>query len=436
MIRLRWFAGIALAFGACAGTSAPTEPPRLDTADHVALPPAGAFVAEDERQLAAALADPLGPAEIWLKPRIYQGDLAIHRKVAVRGAGPATILHGSGRSTVVDILADGASLQDLTVRHSGSRFTSEDAGIRAKGKGISIARVKVDGTLFGISLQLCPGCSVEHARVVGRGGPLEIRGDGIKVWESNDARIAHCVVTGARDLVVWYARRVILEDNTVHDCRYGTHFMYAHDAVVRRSHLVGNVVGIFVMYSARMHVEDNVLAGARGAAGIGLGFKDSDAVVVRNNRIVGNTTGLYLDQTPRSPDQPVLIEGNEVALDGTGLRLHGNTSGVHLRGNDLRDNGEVVAVEGGGDALEMDCDGNFWSEYAGYDLDGDGKGDVAFELRKLTSDLTDAHPQIRWYHATVAMGILETVARALPLLASDNMLIDAHPAMRPHRSAP
>jgi nitrous oxidase accessory protein len=214
--------------------------------------------------------------------------------------------------------------------------------------------------------------------------------------------------------------------------RYGTHFMYAHDVTVRDSRFERNVVGIFVMYSARALLERNVLGGARGPAGVGIGFKDSDAITVRDSVIVGNTAGLSLDRTPRTAATPVAVEGNVLALNEVALRLHGTSEGVRVAGNDLLDNPTPVQVEGGGDALGLVFDGNHWSDYAGYDLDGDGVGDVAHEPKRLSGELTDAHPSLRLFHGSAAMEIIDGVARAVPVLASRRLLVDARPTMRPH----
>jgi nitrous oxidase accessory protein len=424
----------------CAALS--SVPPHTRVASSTPAPgpqhqeiPAGGVVAEDGPALQALLADPRGPVDIWLRGHVYHGDYKVTRPVRLHGTG-ATVLEGTGHSTVLDLEGEGDAVSDLTVRHSGDSYTGESSGIRAKGQGVTITRVTVDRTLFGVSLQLCLHCIVDRVRVIGRPGPAETRGDGIKLWESNDSQVLHCAVENARDVVVWYSKRVTLDGNQVHGCRYGTHFMYAHDAIVRNSHIENNVVGIFVMYSERMTLHDNVLSGARGAAGIGLGFKDSDSLTVRNNWVVGNTTGIYLDRSPRSTATPAVFEGNVIALDGTALRLHSTQEGVTFRRTDFRDNGEQVQVEGGGDALQLRFEGNFWSDYAGYDLDHDGTGDVAFEVKKLTSDLTDQHPQLRWFQTTVAMGLLDTVARALPLLSAEKMLIDQTPTMRPHHETP
>jgi len=230
-------------------------------------------------------------------------------------------------------------------------------------------------------------------------------------------------------VVVWYSRRVLLERNTVRNSRYGTHFMYAHDSVVRDSHVEHNVVGIFVMYSSRLQVQHNVLSGARGAAGMGLGFKESDAIEVHGNWLVANSTGCYLDETPRSENATVHFTGNTLSLNDVGLRLHGVRAGLEFAENDFGSNIVAVEVEGGGDALSASFRNNHYADYAGYDLDGDGIGDVAFQAKRLSTDLVQAHPSLALFRGTVGMSLMLTIAEAMPVFASRLLLSDAAPAI-------
>jgi nitrous oxidase accessory protein len=390
--------------------------------------PAGARVAETADELATWLADPAGPSEIWLRARRYQGDFKIARKLALRGARGA-ILQGSGQGTVLEIDAEGASVENLIVRHSGQRNTAEDAGIKAKGSGIRLRNLRVEDSLFGIILAPCPHCEIERAYVQGPGDEVALKGDGIKLWESSDARVQDCVIDHVRDVVVWYSRRVLLDNNTVRNSRYGSHFMYAHDSIVRNSHVENNVVGIFVMYSSRLHVERNVLAGAHGAAGVGLGFKESDAVQVTGNWLVANTVGAYLDETPRSANLPVHFTDNTFALNDVALRLHGVRETLLFTHNDFRQNASLADVEGGGDALSTTFRRNRFSDYVGYDLDGDGVGDVAYQVKRLSGELVDAHPALSMFQGTVALDLIDAIASAVPVFANRLLLEDPEPAM-------
>ncbi|HSO34172.1 MAG TPA: nitrous oxide reductase family maturation protein NosD [Labilithrix sp.] len=396
----------------------------------------GAVVARTSEELAAFVRDEDGPREIELLPQVYRGDLTIKRPVTIRGER-LTVLEGSGSSTVVTVDAKDVTLENVLIRHSGRRHTAEDSGVKAKGERIRVADVDIQDTLFGVSLEACKQCVVERAHVVGFGDEAELRGDGIKLWEANDSVVRGCLVEHARDLVVWYTRRATVEDTVVTGGRYGAHFMYAHDSVVRRSHFERNVVGIFVMYSMRLRVEENVLAGARGAAGIGLGFKDSDAVQVRGNWLVANTVGTYLDNTPRTAADPVGFDDNLFALNDVAMRLNTSEAGLSFRGNDFHQNAEMIEVDGGGDAMFVAMRGNHYSDYEGYDLDADGVGDVAYEVKALSSELTESRPSLKLFHGTAALGLVDAVARAMPMLASHKLLVDPAPlARRPGLTMP
>jgi nitrous oxidase accessory protein len=390
--------------------------------------PVGARVAESADELTRWLADPAGPTEIWLRARRYQGDFKIARKLALHGAYGA-ILEGTGHGTVLEIEADETSVENLIVRHSGQRNTAEDAGIKAKGSRIRLRNVRVEDSLFGIVLAPCPHCEVERAYVQGPGDDVAMKGDGIKLWESSDASVRDCIVDHVRDVVVWYSRRVLLDHNTVRNSRYGSHFMYAHDSIVRNSHVENNVVGIFSMYSLRLHVEQNVLAGAHGAAGVGLGLKDSDAVQITGNWLVANTVGAYLDGTPRSANLPVRFTDNTFALNDVALRFHGVSETLLFTRNDFRQNASLADVEGGGNVLSTTFRRNRFSDYVGYDLDGDGVGDVAYQVKRLSGELVDAHPALAMFQGTVALSLIDAIASAIPVFANHLLLEDPEPAM-------
>lgn len=418
---------VAGAGGAPAATQAPE--PAASVGPRARVAERGAALARSFAELQAMIDDPNGPSAIELGARTYAGDLVIRRPVAVRGTN-GTVIEGSGRGTVVTVTANDVVLEGLVVRSSGRRHTTEDAGMKLTGERIAVRDVRVEETLFGISLQACKHCLVERAHVLGWGDDAELRGDGVKLWESNDSIVRGCRVERSRDLVVWYTKRATLEDNVVTAGRYGAHFMYAHDSVVRRSRFEGDVVGVFVMYSMRLRVEDNILAGARGAAGVGLGFKDSDGVQARRNWLVANTTGTYLDNTPRTPDDPVVFEENLFALNDVAVRFHGSEKGLAFRGNDFHQNATLIEVDGRGDALAADVRGNRYSDYEGYDLDGDGRGDVAYEVKALSSELTESQPALKLFAGTAAMGVFDAVARAVPVLSSKKLLVDPAPLAR------
>ena len=406
---------------------------RVDAGPVPSSKPPGFSEPRDDAQLRDWLDRQDGPPRIWLSERTWHGDWRIRRTVELRGAGAGTVLQGTGKGTLIELTGQNSILANMTLRGVGTSHTSEDSAVKATGKGHRLERLSMDKVLFGAVLNECHDCAVEYLHVQGSAGDAELRGDGIKLWESHGSAVRHCMVENVRDVVVWYSRKVTLEFNIVRGSRYGSHFMYAHDAVMRNSAVLDNVVGVFVMYSARLHIEGNVIAGARGAAGVGLGFKDSDAVTVHRNWLVANTVGSYLDTTPRSPSQPVEFIDNVLALNQVALRFHSQPHGVTLRRNDLVQNAEVAQVDGGGDATTVEVADNYWSDYAGFDLNGDGVGDVAHEIRRLSAAMTDAHPPLQLLRGTAALASLDAIAQAVPVFPSQRLLVDPTPQMHSHR---
>lgn len=389
--------------------------------------PADAVFASDGPDLARLLES--GPREIWLRAETYRTQLVIKRAVAIHGLAGATI-EGPGRGSVIVVDSDDVTIDNVVVRGSGRNFVGEDAAIRAKGARNVVRNVRAENNLFGVAFEACHHCVLEGSFVRGPDLHESMRGDGIKLWEAHDSIVRRNHVERVRDMVVWYSRRVVCEDNLVQNSRYGTHFMYAHDGVARRSVLRNNIVGVFVMYSSRLRVEENTIAGAYGAAGVGVGFKESDGVAVWGNKIVGNTTGLYLDRTPRDPREPVRLTANHLAINNVALRIHGAATGLTFTGNTFRHNSELIEVDGGANALSIQFTGNHYTEYAGYDLDGDGFGDVAFTYGRLSTAVVQDQPAVRFLHGTVALQLVDVIAKAFPLLERKPVLIDPRPAMK------
>ncbi len=400
-------------------------------------PATATSVATDADQLTKALAS--GQTEVWVSGQIV-GDFESLRPgtqaVRLMGCKGATIL-GSGKGTVLRLSGDDLLVQDIAVSGTGSRVSAEDGAIKVSGKRAVIRRVAVTDALYGIAMERCERCTLEDSTIGGRASiePNQ-RGDGVKLWEAHHATVRRNRVVGVRDVVVWYSRFATLEENEIRDGRYGTHFMYAHDSVVRDSRMVNNIVGIFFMYAARVRAENNDLAGASGAAGMGIGFKECDAVMLINNRIVANTSGVYLDFTPRDPRQAVVFEGNLFALNNIAIRTHSSERGAVFRRNDFHENDVLIEVDGNGDALQVVFENNYWAAYAGYDLNRDGTGDVAFQVKRPTSDLRDAYPVLRFFHGTAAMRLYDASAGALPFFVSKLVMQDPSPAMRPFAEVP
>lgn len=359
----------------------------------------------------------------------HRGPLLVDRSLTIEGE-PGTILEGPGRGTVLTIDADDVTVRGLRVRGSGRDATLGDAGVLVTADRAVVENVVMEDVLIGLDVRQSNDGLFRNCEVRGDDSmPLGQRGDGIRIWESKRNRVQHNQLDSVRDVIVWYATENWIVDNVVRNSRYGTHLMHADDNVVAANVYEQDVVGVFVMYSHDIDLWGNRVTGAHGAAGMGLGFKESDAIRAFGNHLYGNTVGVYLDATPQRIGGSALFTGNTLAYNHTGLRVHGSQTGATLVGNAMHENATQASVDGRSNASGSYFLANQWSDYAGYDLDRDGYGDLAYTPQTLSGGLTERRPAVGFFTGTPAAALLDLLAAAFPMFAPRPLLTDARPRL-------
>jgi nitrous oxidase accessory protein len=142
---------------------------------------------------------------------------------------------------------------------------------------------------------------------------------------------------------------------------------------------------------------------------------------------------MYLDNSPWSYDQYQYLRRNLFAYNDIGVLFLPSVKRNEFSENAFIDNGEQVGVQGSGDfsgnAWSIDGVGNYWSDFAGYDADGDGMGDVPYRLEDLYSTLTDRHPELAFFSETPAAKAVDLAARMFPVLRPRPKVEDQHPLL-------
>jgi nitrous oxidase accessory protein/Cu-processing system ATP-binding protein len=360
---------------------------------------------------------------------VYRGPLRVSKQVRLVGEGHP-ILDGGGRGTVVTLSARGAAIEGFVVRASGDSLDGSDAGIAVTGAGARVSGNRIVDVLFGVTVDDAASTVVTHNVVTGKALDIARRGDAIRVWHSSGTRVENNDAYDGRDVVLWYSDKLAVRGNRVTHSRYGLHFMFCDDADIESNLLADNSVGAFLMYSRRLRFVRNTVADNDGPSGYGLGLKDMDDFQVRGNRFVGNRVGVFLDDSPRELGGNSAMTGNLFAGGEVGVRFLPNVERLAIEGNSFVENQQQVEVAGsGGDPAANRWRGNHWSDYAGYDANGDGVGDVPYRAERLFEQVVDRRPALRFFLLSPATTAIDFAARAFPLFRPQAKLEDDAPRL-------
>ncbi|MEQ9617116.1 MAG: nitrous oxide reductase family maturation protein NosD [Phycisphaerales bacterium] len=401
---------------------------------------AGADDAPPTRRPVSAVAELIAGAEPGAVVRppagVYEGNLVIRTPVILDGSAGA-IFDGLGKGTVIEVLAANVTVRRCVIRASGDNVTGEPAGVRVLAAGAVIEGNTIEDALFGIDLRESPDAVIRGNDVACKDMEPGRRGDGIRLWWSHGCVVEDNTVRGSRDMVFWYSENLRITRNRVTESRYGLHFMYSHDTILEGNVLEGNSVGVYLMYSNGITLRGNRMRNNRGASGYGIGLKDCDDITISGNALLANRVGVYIDNSPSSIDSTGLFDSNMIAFNEIGLLATPNTHDNVFTRNAFIENEEPAATHGRGrlasNAFDDNGVGNYWSDYAGFDLDGDGYGDVAYEPRSLFGAMLAREPNLRLFVHSPAQRAIEFTARALPELRPEPTLIDRGPLSAPPR---
>jgi nitrous oxidase accessory protein len=162
---------------------------------------------------------------------------------------------------------------------------------------------------------------------------------------------------------------------------------------------------------------------------MGLGLKESGNLTIANNALIANTKAVYMDTSPLEPDDFNTFENNAFFHSEVAVLMHSSEDRNAFLRNRFVSNHAQVQVEGGGNALAVKWLENSFDDYAGYDLDRDGFGDIPYEQRRLSSQLQSIYPQLTFFRGSVTLELLDAISALFPMIEPKTILIDPRPAM-------
>jgi nitrous oxidase accessory protein len=231
------------------------------------------------------------------------------------------------------------------------------------------------------------------------------------------------VVSGHRDgLYFEFVQDTTIERNTSErNGRYGLHFMFSHRCAYRENRFARNGAGVAVMYTQQVEMTANAFDDNRGPTAYGLLLKDISDSRLTGNQFRGNTVGLHIEGGGR-----LVVSANHFSGNGWAVRLMANSAQNRFVSNVFAGNSFDMSTNSRSTTAEVS--GNWWDRYRGYDLDRDGRGDVAYRPVRLFSLVVANHPPSVILMRSAFVDVLDAAERALPVLTPET-LVDVSPLM-------
>ncbi len=360
-----------------------------------------------------------------LLPGIHAGPVIVDRQLHIRGEG--AVVDGGGAGSVILVQAPDVIIRGLTVRGWGSSHQDRDAAIRL-GRQARNARIEDNhliGNLYGVDVHGAQDALVRGNVIEGRRDHrVNDRGNGVYVWNAPGTVVQDNDIRWGRDgIFVNASKRNVFRGNRFRDLRFAVHYMYADDSEVSGNLSVGNDLGYAVMYSKRVRVVGNTSIGDRDH-GIMLNYTNQS--VVQDNLVQdGGNRGLFLYNAHKNR-----ITGNRFVRCVIGVHFTAGSARNRITGNAFIGNRTQVKYVGSR-WLDWSADGrgNYWSDLAAYDVDGDGIADTTYRPNDSMDHVLWSQPAAKLLLGSPAVQLMRWAQSEFPALLPGGV-IDRHPLMR------
>lgn len=396
--------------------------------------------------LAALVAAAPPGSTLVVPPGTYRTHLVIEQPLTLIADG-AVRLDGGGRGSVVTVASADVTVRGFVISGTGGQG-EEAAGVKVvRSDRVTIEANRIERAFTAISVvggaeirildneivgagqvtsdaahatapvlpaaTLTPAATAQghdHGQPADGAGPGG-QGDGIALWNVLGGVVRGNEVREVRDgIYLNYAEELLVDDNRIDRSRYAVHVMFGEGLTIFGNDLRENLSGLVLMNAAGVLVGRNSLIDARSpGTGFGVVVKDVRGFTFAENLVARNRVGLQADGVTHRLHDEGLVVSNVFASNDVGVALMASTDLV-FGGNVFDANLLQVRAHDAGVARRNAWThagvGNQWSDYAGFDLEGDGVGDVPHSASGVVDALLDADPALQAYSTSPALSVL------------------------------
>lgn len=315
-------------------------------------------------------------------------NIVVDKSITLIGKEGATFSAASG-GEILTIASDGVTIEGLTFSGVQTNYLKENAGIRIRrSNNFRIINCQFDQCFFAIYLERAKHGVVEGNKILGNAVREADSGNGVHAWYCDSLRIVGNVIAGHRDGIYFeFVDNSFIGDNYSYgNLRYGLHFMFSNDDQYIGNRFEDNGVGVAVMFSRRIEMRENNFFKNWGNAAYGLLLKEIYDANIIQNTFSENSVAIFVEGSNR-----ILYDRNDFIRNGWAIKFSGGCEENSIVNNNFLHNSLDMLVSA--QLYNNTVVNNYWSAYAGYDLDKDGLGDVPYYPVSLFSYVMNQVPE-------------------------------------------
>lgn len=359
-----------------------------------------------------------------LSPGAYNGGIVLTKSVELMGDGKAHVV-GTGSGSVITIDAPDVVIDGLRLTGSGSSHETIDSGVQMTRNATRaiVRNSHIEGNLYGVDIHGARDARVEGNTIIGGDDRLmSRRGNGVYVWNAPGATVSGNTIRQGRDgIFVNTSRKNSFTNNRFEKLRFAIHYMNADDSEVSGNTSIGNHLGYAVMFSKRVTLRDNISLDDRDH-GIMLNYANN-AVIEGNAVVGGGEKCLFVYNANKNRIRGNRIEGCEIGIHFTGGSARNEITGNAFIGN--RTQIKFVSTR------DHVWSGNYWSDHAAYDVNGDGIADQVFRPNDAMDQVLWTQPSAKLLLGSPAVQLVRWAQSEFPALLPGG-IVDDRPLMKPH----
>jgi len=378
---------------------------------------------------------------ITLTSGLYIGNFVIDKHLTINCQKGAEI-NGGHQGDIFRIKAANVTIRNCIIKNWGDDLTEMNAGIFAEKNSTDLV---IDnnyfyGDTFGIWLDSTQGSVIRNNRI--EGNPKvrsQDRGNGIHLFNVSKALVKNNEVWHTRDgIYIDTSNNNQLIENKLHDLRYGIHYMYSHSNRIEGNHTYNTRTGYALMQSKYLTVLNNI---SENDKNYGILMNYIVHSTISGNQIINarqplgvdgqreaygaEGKGLFIYNAPFNT-----LSNNLVTQSDIGIHLTAGSEGNKIFANYFVQNRrQVKYVANRIVEWSFEKQGNFWSDYQGWDRNADGIGDEAFEPNDGIDKLLWKYPAASILINSPAVQTLRWVQKEFPVLKSPG-ITDSFPKMK------